>query len=727
MTRRDSLRVRLPLFISGLILLVLMMFLWVAYREVEQALVRNGGVRAQTAADHLASLLAQSAQQRLADVGRAAASASVRRVFHERTEAELAAAQQRLTTLTAAGQPPVEVWDAAGQRVLEVSGPAAAADTTALPPSTAPSSIGLSPFYAAGGTVWWEAVAAVQEPGSQGVATAAQSTPIGYIRLRRSFATTSTSEVITRLVGDGAVVKLGNQTGDVWSDLAKVVSAPPVAITQPGVQIYRATAGEIRLGAAAPIRGTPWAVWVEFPYAGVVAPAWTFVNRMLVIGFSFVLIAAVGAAVVSARITTPLRDLTNAAEAIAAGKYSQRVATGRRDELGRLGQAFNTMAEQVEDSHRDLEQRVQQRVEEVKEAREELDRFFSLSVDLLCIAGEDGYFKRVNPAWEEVLGWTVEELTSRPYRDLIHPDDRGVTENEHARAVKGVSTSTFENRYRRKDGTYRWLQWKSAALPERGIVYAAARDVTDEKTAARAMEEHAEALASANKELEAFSYSVSHDLRAPLRHVTGFANLLDQRAGQALDEQGRRYLKTMMDSATRMGHLIDDLLAFSRMGRAAMTKRRIRLAPLVEEVRAEVMADAVARNIIWTIRPLPDVDADRDMLRMVFVNLLSNAVKYTGTRAEARIEVGAIDPQSREVVVFVRDNGVGFDMQYADKLFGVFQRLHRADEFEGTGIGLANVRRIVHRHGGRVWADSEIDRGSTFYVALPAPGEHGND
>ena len=233
--------------------------------------------------------------------------------------------------------------------------------------------------------------------------------------------------------------------------------------------------------------------------------------------------------------------------------------------------------------------------------------------------------------------------------------------------------------------------------------------------------ERTEELHASNSELEAFSYSVSHDLRAPLRHITGFATLLHQHAGASLDDQGRRYLTTITDAAARMATLIDDLLAFSRMGRANVSKRRVELSQLVREARDEVSADVNGRRIAWEIHDLPPVDADPSLLRPVLVNLLSNAVKYTGTRNEARIEVGT-ESRAGELVVFVRDNGVGFDMAYAHKLFGVFQRLHRADEFSGTGIGLANVRRIIQRHGGRTWAEGALDAGATFYFSLPSQG-----
>jgi light-regulated signal transduction histidine kinase (bacteriophytochrome) len=211
---------------------------------------------------------------------------------------------------------------------------------------------------------------------------------------------------------------------------------------------------------------------------------------------------------------------------------------------------------------------------------------------------------------------------------------------------------------------------------------------------------------------------VSHDLRAPLRHVTGFVSLLEKHAGASMDAESRRYAGIIADSARRMGQLIDDLLEFSRTGRAELKKTVFDLMPLVEEVRRECLRDASGRNVRWTLSPLPEIAGDRSLLRLVFVNLISNALKFTRDRDPAEIEIGAMAAEN-EVAIFVRDNGVGFDPSYSAKLFGIFQRLHPAEKFEGTGIGLANVKRIVERHGGRVWAESEIGRGAAFFASLP--------
>ncbi|HET9466882.1 MAG TPA: ATP-binding protein [Vicinamibacterales bacterium] len=227
-------------------------------------------------------------------------------------------------------------------------------------------------------------------------------------------------------------------------------------------------------------------------------------------------------------------------------------------------------------------------------------------------------------------------------------------------------------------------------------------------------------LARVNSELEAFSYSVSHDLRAPLRHIDGFSQMLATRHAGTLDETGRRHIAIIREGAQNMGKMIDDLLSLARLDRKSLTRERTDLNAIVRKVAQDLQPEIGARHVEWSLEPLPAVDCDRGLITLVLTNLLSNAVKYTSKREVAKISVSA-RTTSEGVVFAVSDNGAGFDQTYQDKLFGVFQRLHRADEFEGTGIGLATVRRIIHKHGGRIWAEAAVDRGATFFFTLTNP------
>ena len=242
----------------------------------------------------------------------------------------------------------------------------------------------------------------------------------------------------------------------------------------------------------------------------------------------------------------------------------------------------------------------------------------------------------------------------------------------------------------------------------------AAKETLEQRVAERTSE-----LAAVNAELEAFTYSVSHDLRAPIRQIDGFSRLLIEQFESSLDPKAQHYLNRIRTSTQHMGRLVDDLLRLAQLGRQAMRARAASLDEMVEGVIADVQVDAPDREIEWQVAPLPTLECDPGLMKVVLTNLLSNAVKYTRRKRPAVIEIGQTS-RNGHPVVYVRDNGVGFDMRFADRLFGVFQRLHRADEFEGTGVGLATVQRIIHKHGGEIWAEGHPDNGAAFYFTVSA-------
>jgi PAS domain S-box-containing protein len=472
-----------------------------------------------------------------------------------------------------------------------------------------------------------------------------------------------------------------------------------------------------------------------------------------------------------------------------------------------------------------------------------------VTLDLLCIADTDGFFRRLNPQWEAVLGYSLPELEGRQFLELVHPDDQAST----LAAVGALSAQKivldFVNRYRCKDGSYRWIEWRS--YPAGNLIYAAARDITERRKAEEALRmfrflidqapihiswmnkdagfsyandqacrslgysreemlrlhlwdidpiypkerwesnweeyqqdrqgggEHLETLhrrkdgvdfpvevsskhlwfgdnelhvafvrdiserkkmeekiqrmneeleqrviertaqlEAANNELEAFAYSVSHDLRAPLRAIDGYSKILIEDFATHLDEEGKQVCAVISNEANRMGQLIDDLLAFSRVSRVELQVVPVDMTALVRSIYQKLIEPEKAERIKFHLATLPQALADPNLIQQVWTNLLANAIKFSRQQQPALIEVGGTQ-DGQEITYWVRDNGAGFDMRFVGKLFGVFQRLHSEHEFEGTGVGLAIVQRVIQRHGGRVWAVGEVDRGATFSFTLP--------
>ena len=400
------------------------------------------------------------------------------------------------------------------------------------------------------------------------------------------------------------------------------------------------------------------------------------------------ILAALGRTLIN-RTLRPIAGLAASARDLATGRPAHLLASKRIDEVGDLSRALAAWQATAKDR----------------------DHIFTLSADMFAVAGFDGIFRTVNPSWERVTGWSALELTSKPYIEFVHSDDRAATIAEGGKVAEGAKTISFRNRYRCQDGSYRWLEWTAVPVEEEKLIYAVARDVTNQQSAD-------ESIRALNGELEAFSYSVSHDLRAPLRAIHGFVRILLEDYGQEFQGEARRYLDLVAANAQQMGRLVDDLLRFSQMGRQALNKQPVSANALVRRALEQLQPALEGRAIELTVGDMPSLAGDPTLVHQVFLNLIDNAIKYTKGREPARIEVGARTETNGEVVYFVKDNGAGFDMQYAHKLFGVFQRLHRSEEYVGTGVGLALVQRIITKHGGRIWAEAAVGRGATFSFTL---------
>ena len=472
---------------------------------------------------------------------------------------------------------------------------------------------------------------------------------------------------------------------------------------------------------------------------------------------SALIVTLVGVFIADRMISRPVTALVEAVRAFEEGRYEKEIDVKTKNEIGELAAAFNQMTERRKRAEEALRQ------SETKYH----DLYSSAPVAYFSI-GTDGLIKSANKAAEDFTGYQSEELLRMKAFDLYAEESEEKAKVLFERFIRGISWENEEMIYERKDGQkIHGLLSVSPIKEENGLILESRSvvvDITERKQVAEELEKHrnhleemigirtaeldkriseaeqlnsgmvnlmedlrvsndslatkTQQLTEANKELDAFAYSVSHDLRAPLRAIDGFSQMLVEDYGDKIDGEGQHQLGVIRSSASDMGQLIDDLLAFSRLGRKALMMRHINMGQLTEEVFEKLKLGEIDRKIRLTVDILPPSMGDYSMIREVFANLLSNAMKYTRPMEDPVIEVNA-RTEGDENIYSVKDNGVGFDMKYTGKLFKVFQRLHSTEEFEGTGIGLALVQRIVHRHGGRVWAEGQVNQGATFYFALP--------
>jgi signal transduction histidine kinase/HAMP domain-containing protein len=450
-------------------------------------------------------------------------------------------------------------------------------------------------------------------------------------------------------------------------------------------------------------------------------------------------------AALSRAVTRPIQEIGDTARRVSTTRdFSLRARKTTDDEIGDLVDGFNAMLDEIaaratvlETSNRSLEREVAERTEMEAALRISEQRNRTLVAAVTAVvwnADRHGYFKGDQPSWRAYTGQDVAACTGIGWRSAVRPDDRADLEVAWASALG--NPAMFERKLRlwhAASAAYRHVSLR--AVPEtdgEGQVIewiGAVDDIDDRVRAALQLEElnaeleqrvdrRTNELQLANRELETFSYSVSHDLRAPVRAIGGFAQMMMEDHGADLDEEAQRKLNIILGEARRMGLLIDDLLAFSRLGRQSMEPVDLDMEAMARAMFERLKAQAKDCHAELRLDALPPVTADRALVDQVWANLIGNAIKYSSKRAQPVVEIGGIT-DGRENIYYVRDNGAGFDPRYKAKLFGVFQRLHDANEFAGTGVGLALVQRIVLRHHGRVWAEGQVDKGASFYFALP--------
>lgn len=437
------------------------------------------------------------------------------------------------------------------------------------------------------------------------------------------------------------------------------------------------------------------------------APARAFGATILLISTAALLIAAAIAAALARGLTRPIQELQTGVARFARGELDTKLPEESTDELGQLAAEFNKMAEALAEQQTHIRRRAEQ--------------FFNLTLDLLCTVYPTGQMLDLNPAWNTTLGYDSDELKGQLLETLIHPDDLYMTRTALQQSTKEVKASYFESRCRHKNGHYLWLAWSVVVSAQEKLLYVAARDITERRTAEATLRQQAEELERSNRELEQFAYVASHDLQEPLRLVSNYVQLLSRRYQGKLDEEADEYIGYAVEQTSRMKILMNHLLAYARLGTQDERFAPVEMEDVLQSTLHDLQSAIQEAHATVTHDPLPSIQGDRSQILQLLQHLIGNAIKFSGDEP-LRIHIG-VNPLNERWLFYIRDNGIGIDPLHTERIFAIFQRLHSQEEYPGTGIGLAICRKIVERHGGRIWVDSEPGKGSTFYFTLqPATG-----
>jgi PAS domain S-box-containing protein len=725
-----SIRFRAALLTSILLAITLIAVITFTFWAARQSLVRTGEARAAGIAAQLAGLLGPPIPLRVAEMGRLADDDRVRRAVTDPSPEAEAAAWSRLQPITAssAQHQTLELWTATGARRLARQVPPTA---NTVPLSDAmPTDTGVQPFKIVGdGTVVLEVVVPIPQSGS--------ATPIGFVMSRRVAINTSAPDTLNRLVGDGGRVLLGNQSGSLWSGLAGPVAAPPIQARTPGVHRYSSADGERRIVGVAHLAGTPLAVAVEFPERVFVAPVWSLLRLLSLVGAVFTVLAVAVVWGLSARVTRPLDDLTQAVRQVSAGDFSQRVDTRSDSEVGRLGAAFNAMAAQIETGLRELE--AQQR--ELKDKDQRKAAMMNAALD--CIFTTDGAGKVIdcNPAAERVFGYDHAGFLQRNIADLLKLPDyeryAGPADYINRAGSLAVGTRT-ELLGARAGGTTFPVEVSLVGVETDGTPSFAwfMRDLTNQKAAESALlrgivlEEENRRVQEASRLKSEFLANMSHELRTPLNAIIGFAELLHDGQVTPHMPEFKDFLHDILKSGQHLLQLINDVLDLSKVeaGRLEFHPEDTALDQLVTESIAILRPLASQKRLSLAQEVDPAVNqvfVDRSRLKQVLYNYLSNAIKFTADGGRVSVRVSAEDQDHFRVDV--TDSGVGIAAEDLPRLFIEFNQLEAgaAKKHQGTGLGLALTRRLVEAQAGRVAVTSTPGAGSTFSAILPRRAARG--